>query len=321
MGNLFRATTKFLTELEDFERESYLEGFLYSNSLVLSQSEESPEGLLPVYILGRQKMVNTLDKTGITDLICLIWNSAIEKYEIWIYELKVIAEKNEDVDQLVKYLNIVNKPNNLKFNEILDNAKNFLEDDLISDKEIRGALCAQKFSDNVLDQLIEVNKGQNTQISKKLVAVKINRYPVDNNIFVVVEPIIAAESTPTGRRTYYDDIRDLSDDKLKRDLMDFLKQRKKDHPEKFKQLRVLLKMLSKSPSNIVTKDQMKVEWKKNNLEENDRGLAVSQVLGYKDSYSLRQILKWDIVRGDIKDNYRLREKKYGNLLTEVLGKL
>lgn len=56
MAYLIRSSTQLLGEHLSFERESYLEGFISSNPLILSSSEDAPENLIPVYIIGRQEI-------------------------------------------------------------------------------------------------------------------------------------------------------------------------------------------------------------------------------------------------------------------------
>jgi hypothetical protein len=106
MAYLMKISTRILGERSDFERESHFEGFIVSNPLILASSDDAPENLAPVYIIGRQVPM----KTGkILDLICLIWDNDLQKYVIWIYELKVYSDNVQDVEQLKNYLAVVNK--------------------------------------------------------------------------------------------------------------------------------------------------------------------------------------------------------------------
>ena len=43
MAYLMKTSTRFLGEQLDFERESYLEGFIFGNPLILASSEDAPE--------------------------------------------------------------------------------------------------------------------------------------------------------------------------------------------------------------------------------------------------------------------------------------
>jgi hypothetical protein len=185
-----------------------------------------------------------------------------------------------------------------------------VDDNLIEKSKIRGALCAQDFSDEVIKKIIE----------EKLVAVKINRFPVDNDVFVLVDPLIGVERSQTGgRKTYYDKIPNLPDNQLREELAEILSRRKRTHRQRFEQFKVLLEMLAKSPDSTVTQAKLRDEWENRGLPREDRGLSVSQFLGYKKSGALRQILTWDMFPPDIKDNYKLRDpKKYAVVIEGVL---
>ena len=63
------------------------------------------------------------------------------------------------------------------------------------------------------------------------------------------------------------------------------------------------------------------EWKNQGLPEQDHGLSVSQVLGYKYSGALRQMFKWELIPvTDMKQNYKLRDIKYSVIIAKVLKK-
>lgn len=324
MAYLFKTSTQFLGEQLAFERESYLEGFIFGNPLILASSQDAPENLIPVYIIGRQEICKISgQKYGITDLTCLIWESDLEKYEIWIYELKVNSNSLDDVKQLTEYLEAIELPGNKnRRDSIVSRAIEMVGNEFIdNNSKIRGALCAQAFSDEVLKEIIDENLKR--PATGKLVALRIYRFPVDNDVFISVEPFIGEERTTTGKHiTYYDDIPQLPAQKLKTDLLDLLVRRKNTHLERFEQLRVLLEILVRSPSDTVTQDKLRTEWQNKGLPKEDGGLSVSQLLGYKKSGALRQILRWDIIpRTDIKDNYRLRDTGYAEMIGDVLTKL
>lgn len=314
-----RISSKFLGEQLDFERESYLEGFIFGNPLILATSQDAPENLVPVYIIGRQEICK-LDKSkrGITDLICLIWEPNLEKYEIWIYELKVYSSSEDDVKQLEDYLNAI-ETNKDHINEIIERAKEMVGNEFVINPNIRGALCAQSFSDNVMNKILEVNESRN----EKIVAVRIYRFPIDNDVFVLVERLIGEEKSPTGgKRTYYEDIPDWNENKLENELFELLRKRKENYEERYKQLKVFLELFVDRPDKIVTQNELKEQWKKEGLPEQDRGLSVSQLLGYKNSGALRQILKWKTLDYmDIKENYQLRDSKYSNVIKNAIKKL
>ena len=107
MPYLMKTSSMFLGENIDFERESYLEAFIFGNPLIFAVSQDSPENLVPVYIIGRQDILKLKGKTGITDLTCLIWDPNLNLYEIWIFELKVYSNNKYDVNQLKGYLEAV----------------------------------------------------------------------------------------------------------------------------------------------------------------------------------------------------------------------
>ncbi|HRT00519.1 MAG TPA: hypothetical protein P5312_10810 [Bacteroidales bacterium] len=325
MAYLMKTSTRLLGAQNDFERESYLEGFISGNPLILSSSEDAPENFVSVYIIGRQEICKIYHKqrTGITDLICLIWNPDIEKYQIWVYELKVYSNNTNDVQQLLDYLEAIESPKNKDHkDDIINRAKGIVGDDFLDHNlNIRGALCAQAFSDDVIKKIIEENSSRANE--EKLLAVKIYRFPVDNDVFVLVEPFIGEERTTTGGRhiTFYNDIPTLSKSDLVRELTGVLSRRKNTHPQRFEQLKVLLELFIKNPDRAITQEELRTEWQKRKLPREDRGLSVSQLLGYKNSRALRQILNWDIFPPDIKDNYRLRDKKYAEILSDVLANI
>jgi len=323
MAYLMKTSTRFLGEQIDFERESYLEGFISGNPRILASSEDAPENLISVYIIGRQEICKIYhkQKTGITDLICLIWDPDLEKYQIWVYELKVNSNNTADVEQLLDYLEAIESPENKDHRDaIVNRAKGIVGNDFLDlNLRIRGALCAQAFSDEVMKKIIEVNS--NREYEEKLLAVKIYQFPVDNEVFVLVEPFIGEERTATSgmHPTYYDDIPKLSEQEFVKRLTDILSKRKNTHPQRFEQLKVLLEMLLENP--IVTQEELRNAWAKKSLPKEDRGLSVSQVLGYKNSGPLRQIITWEWARADIKDNYRLRKPSYSKVLQKVLKKI
>lgn len=317
MAYLMKTSTRFLGEQLDFERESYLEGFIFGNPLILASSEDAPENLVPVYIIGRQEIYRIhRQRYGITDLTCLIWEPNLEKYEIWIYELKVISNDINDVEQLTTYLEAIESPENKgKRDNIVNRAIEIVGNDFIDNKsKMRGALCAQAFSDEVMKKIIEENS--NPSSTEKLAAVKIYRFPVDNDVFVLVEPFIGEERTTT----YYD-IPQLPTEKLMNELSDLLSRRKNTYPQRFEQLKVLLEIFAKSPSHVITQDALRSEWQNRGLPREDRGSSVSRLLGLKNNGALRQILQWDVIPPDIKDNYRLRNEGYAKVISDVLTKL
>lgn len=320
-----RTSSSFLGENIDFERESYLEGFIFGNPLVLAVSQDSPEGLVPVYIIGRQDILKLEQRAGITDLTCLIWDPNINKYEIWIFELKVYSNSTDNVKQLTNYLNAVEKDLNKNYrSDIIQRAINMVSDKFIDPKsEIRGALCAQSFSDDVLHSILEENSSRSKE--NKIVAVKIFRFPSENDNFIFVERLVGEEqSTTGGPRNYYDDIPDWKSVKLEKELYELLKNRKMNYPQRFQQLRVFLEFFVDDPSCKVSQQDLKEKWEEEGLPRKDQGLSVSQFLGYKNSGSLRQMLCWDVTSYmDIKEDYRLREPKlkYSKIIGTVLKKL
>lgn len=320
MSNLIKTSTRLLGKRDDFERESYLEGFIYTNPLILASSEDCPENLIPVYIIGRQKMCKIKkSEKGITDLICLIWDPNMEKYEIWIYELKVKSNNLKDIEQLDGYLNAIESPlSKDKREELIKEAKEIVGEELIEDgAKIRGALCAQAFSEEVISKLIEINS--NLPSNEERLAVKINRYPVDNDVFVLVDPLIGGEQASIGgHTTYYDEIPEFSFDKLKQELRKILQKRKSRYPERFKQLKAFLEIFIKDPELKLTQNEMREIWEQEGLKREDRGVSVSQLFGYKRNGALRQLFSWDIKGTDMKENYQLRDKNYSELIDEVL---
>lgn len=325
MAYLMKTTTQFLGTESDFKRESHLEGFIVSNPNILSSTEDAPEDYNPVYIIGRQFSVDIIDRPPkneprITDLVCLIWDPDVEKYEIWIYELKTYSQSAKDVEQLVMYLEKIDAPENKKRREkLIKDAQEFIDEMPLADK-IRGALLAQAFKDEVIKKIIEENKKRRNE--DKLLAVKITRFPIDNDVYVMVDQIVGIERTPTGgRKTFYEDIPNFTEKELKDKLKEILTSRKNTHPTRFKQLMVLLKLLAENPDAIITQESLRETWAGKGLPRKDEGQSVSQPLGYKNNGALRQILKWDTGPLDIKDNYRLRDKKYAEVIKSVLAEL
>lgn len=323
MAYLMRTSSSFLGENIDFERESYLEGFIFGNPLVLAVSQDSPEGLVPVYIIGRQDILKLKHRTGITDLTCLIWDPNINKYEIWIFELKVYSNSADNVKQLTNYIKSVEKDRNKDYRfDIIQRAINMVGEKFIDPKsEIRGALCAQSFSDEVLHNILEENSSRSEE--NKIVAVKIFRFPSDNENFIFVERLVGEEqSTTGGPRNYYADIPDWNPQKLEQELYELLKNRKINNPQRFQQLKVFLEFFVDDPSCKVSQQELKEKWEEEGLPRKDHGLSVSQFLGYKSSGSLRQMLTWTVTPYmDIKEDYRLRDLKYSEIIGKVLKKL
>lgn len=321
MSYLMKTSTKFLGELTPFKRESFMEGFIASNPRILSPSseEDAPEGLVPVYIIGRQEMCELVKKgdKGITDLVSLIWDPLLEKYQVWIYELKVNSSNINDVQQLLDYLEAIDSPENkILKDDILSRARGIVGDKCLDTPlKIRGALCAEDFSDEVMKKILDANLSRGKE--DKLLAVEIQRFNVRDEDYVVVQPFIGEDET--RRNTYYDDIPDLPETELKENLVAVLLERKNKQPERFKQLKVFLELLTNNPK-ILTQDEIRNEWERRNLPRDDRGLSVSQLIGYKDSGPLRQIIGYDL-SGDKKNNYRLKEDKYSELLRDVLEKV
>ncbi len=325
-----RTSSLFLGENIDFDRESYLEGFIFGNPLVLAVSQDSPEGLIPVYIIGRQDIVKLQGRKGITDLTCLIWDPNLNNYEIWIFELKVYSNDIGNVKQLTEYLDAVKDESNVKYhNELVERARNMVGEKFINpNNKIRGALCAQSFSDDVLQEIIEENDSRSED--ERILAVKIYRFPVDNENFIFVERLVGEEKSVTGGpRNYYDDIPEINLEDLAEELSNLLKNRKETNEIRFNQLKVFLEFFVNNPSYKVTQKDLRKEWENQGLPGTDQGLSVSQVLGYKNSGSLRQMLTWEIQPYmDIKDNYRLRDKNkdqtkysnidYSNVISHVL---
>ncbi len=311
-----KISTRFLGEQTYFKREADLENFILTHPLILSSSEDAPENLVPVYIIGRQEKLPNND--GIMDLICLIWNPDLGKYQIWVYELKVYSQNSNDVQQLINYLRAIDENQEYR-NDLIQRAANFVKEFL--DNNIRGALCAQAFSDEVVKGIIDENL--NRSYEKKLLAVKIYLFPVDNDMFALIEPFIGEERTTTGgrRATHYDDIPDLSDFELEEELFRILSNRKKTHPQRFEQLKAFLELFVSNPKRSVNQKELREEWQNRGLPKEDRGLSVSQVLGYKNNGALRKILEWDVIPPDIKDNYRLKDERYAEVLRNVLNRI
>lgn len=141
-------------------------------------------------------MINLLEEKRIADLICLIWDNDLGKYQIWVYELKIKSRHVEDVQQLLKYIDAFENPANVDHKkELIERAKRLVGEYLIDDPKIRGALCAQDFTDDVMGEIIKKNA---TRVGeKKILAVKINRFPGKiGQTFVLVEPLIGED---TGR--------------------------------------------------------------------------------------------------------------------------
>lgn len=318
-----RTSSSFLGENIDFERESYLEGFIFGNPLVLAVSQDSPEGLVPVYIIGRQDILKLEHKKGITDLTCLIWDPNLNKYEIWIFELKVYSNSVENVKQLINYLKAVEKGVNRNYkSDIIERAINMVGEKFINPRsEIRGALCAQSFSDEVLHTILDKNSSRSEE--NKIVAVKIFRFPSNNENFIFVERLVGEDkSTTGGPRNYYADIPNWKLSKLEKELYRLLKDRKVNYPQRFEQLKVFLEFFVDDPLCRVSQRELRERWEEKRLPEKDHGLSVSQFLGYKNSGSLRQMLKWKVTSYmDIKEDYQLRDPKYSELICRVLNKL
>lgn len=323
MAYLMRTSSSFLGENIDFERESYLEGFIFGNPLVLAVSQDSPEGLVPVYIIGRQDILKLKETAGITDLTCLIWDPNINKYEIWIFELKVYSNSVDNVKQLTNYIDTVEKDINKDYrSDIIRRAINMVGEKFVDSKsEIRGALCAQSFSDEVLHNILEENSSRSEE--NKIVAVKIFRFPSNNENFIFVERLVGEEQSATGGpRNYYSDIPKWEPNKLEKELYKLLKNRKLNSPQRFRQLKVFLKFFVDDPSCKVSQQKLREKWEDKGLPGKDQGLSVSQFLGYKNSGSLRQILNWTVTPYmDIKEDYRLKKPEYSEIIGRVLDKL
>lgn len=318
MAYLMRTSSMFLGENIDFKRESYLEGFIFGNPLVLAASQDSPEGLIPVYIIGRQDTVKLLKSVGYTDLTCLIWEPNINKYEIWIFELKAHSNSNVDVKQLNKYLKAVEDTTNKKYKEdLVETAINIVGESFIDpDSRIRGALCAQSFSDDVLHDILDLNSKREN--NDKIMAIKIYTFPVEHENFILVERLVGEERSSTGGTSVYD-IPNWPLEKLESELQNLLKSRKINSPKKFEQLKVFLEYFITKPNSELTQRTLRDYWELKGLSRKDKGLSVSQFLGYKNSGSLRQIFTWDTQEYmDIKENYRLRNPNYSKIIERVL---
>jgi len=323
MSYLMRVSSKLLGTRKDFERESYLEGFIYSNPGLLSGTDDPPEDLMRVYILGRQEMCKIWDedktRKGITDLICLIWNPDLEKYLIWIYELKVNSSNIDDVRQLLEYLDAIELPENRNHkDDIIRRAQETVgKEFVVQDQKIRGALCSHDFNDAVMGEII--NNNISRPYDDKILAVKICRFPVGDEVFVMVECLIGEDDAKiVGRKTYYDDKPEMPEEELKESLKQILEKRKQNYPERFNQLRVFLEMLAENPTGTITQRKLRDAWVQKGLPEMDRGMSISQPLGHKDNGALRQLIAWDVIERDIKDNYRLQKEAYSKIIKSVL---
>jgi hypothetical protein len=310
----------FLGENIDFERESYLEAFIFGNPLIFAVSQDCPENLVPVYIIGRQDILKLKGKTGITDLTCLIWDPNLNLYEIWIFELKVYSNSKINVNQLKGYLDAVEDSVNETYRyKIVERAVNMVGENFINPKsKIRGALCAQSFSDDVLKEILEENSSRTDE--NKIIAVQIYRFPTDNDNFIFVERIVGEEKSKTGGpRNFYSDIPKWEPEILKEKLYELLQIRKNSSRLRFEQLKVFLQFFANKPEIVLTQEELRKEWKNQGLPEQDQGLSVSQVLGYKYGGALRQMLKWKMIPvTDMKQNYQLKDIKYSLIIAKVL---
>lgn len=322
MPYLMKTSSMFLGENIDFERESYLEAFIFGNPLIFAVSQDSPENLVPVYIIGRQDILKLKGKTGITDLTCLIWDPNLNLYEIWIFELKVYSNNKYDVKQLKGYLEAVEDPVNESYRVgIVERAVDMVGEKFIDlESKIRGALCAQSFSDDVLQEILEENSSRVDE--NKIIAVQIYRFPTDNDNFIFVERIVGEEKSNTGGpRNFYSDIPNWKPEILEKKLYELLEIRNDSNPQRYKQLKVFLQFFVNNPENVITQEELRKEWKNQGLPEQDYGLSVSQVLGYKYSGALRQMFKWELIPvTDMKQNYQLRDIKYSVIIAKVLKK-
>lgn len=201
MAHLSKTTTHLLSEDEPFKHERDLEAFIITNPNILAYSKEKPaQGLLPVYVIGRQDSVSILekDRKGRTDITCLIWVPLAKKYRIWIYELKKEIASSKGVDQLLDYINSFNDKDKKK--KLIDKAIDYLSDEETNGQSlidiyhpIRGALCAQDFEDEVYEKMAEVNSTRIKNGQDKLEAVAISKFHVDDDIFVVVDRVLGTE--------------------------------------------------------------------------------------------------------------------------------
>ncbi len=190
-----------------------------------------------------------------------------------------------------------------------------------SNVKIRGALCAQSFSGDVLKDILDINSTRGD--IDKIVAVKIYRFPVNNDSFIFVERLVWEEKSITGGpQDYYTHIPLWKNGKLEIELYKLLENRKINYPMRFQQLRVFLEYFVNDPYQVVSQEELDNQWKLQGLPEQDQGMSVSQVLGYKNSGSLMQILTWDTQDYTlIKNNYRLKEAKYSKIIEKVLKKI
>jgi len=321
MPYLMKTSSMFLGENIDFERESYLEAFIFGNPLILAVSQDCPENLVPVYIIGRQDILKLKGKTGITDLTCLIWDPNLNLYEIWIFELKVYSKSKVDVNQLKGYLRGVENSDNKPYqSSIIEKAVNMVGREFINPQaKIRGALCAQSFSDEVLKEILEENTHRTED--NKIIAVQIYRFPNENDNFIFVERVVGEEkSTTGGPRNYYDDIPAWEKKTLKEKLKKLLNIRKNSSQIKFEQLKVFLQVFADNKNAVLTKKELQEKWLDQGLPEKDNGLSVSQVMGYKYGGALRQMFTWKLIPiTDMKENYQLKDVKYSEYISEVLN--
>ncbi len=324
MSKLYHAATHLLGEIYHFERESYLEEFLFGHPLVLAASEDAPEGLLPVYIIARQQYVRLMKSStkGITDLICLSWNPDRNRYNIYIYELKTHSVATQDVQQMTRYLDAYRSPHNRAAREeMIQRANDWVGSEYFDPGQpFYGAILAQTFSEEVVAKLIEANEERPAE--EKIIAVKLSRFPVDNEFYVVVETLFSPDEggKKGGHVTWYDDVPKWGEKRLEEELLQLLRRRKKSHPVRYQQLRVFLSLLVQNPGRTITKTECQEAWLKKGLPLTDRGLSVSQLLGYRTYGALRQILAFERVYADTKDNYRLRNAKYARVIAAALKK-
>jgi len=208
VAHLTKTSTRFLSEDEPFDHERDLEAFIISNPSILAYSEDRPPNdLLSVYIIGRQDSLQFTEKEtkkGRTDITCLIWDSKEGKYRIWIYELKKgMSESPAHVDQLLEYLNAIgNETNHKKREEFINEAIKWVSEILIEENyPIRGALCAQDFHESVYQKINDENEKRKNK-EERLEAVKINKFRVGNDIFVVVDRVLGADKPYIKSRDY-----------------------------------------------------------------------------------------------------------------------
>ncbi len=315
MARLWKAATELLAESDNFNKEKYLEGLIYSHPGLLASNDDNLSEQILVYPLEFQPKLESGKRA---DLACLIWNEDLQKYELWIYEFKPSSQSKEDIEQLVGYVEEL-KPSDKKRQELCEKAKGLVEHTLLDLETPRGALCAGEFSLDVLSGLKKRN-GENPD-KPPLLAVRIKRFTSeDNDSYVLVECFVGEERNESGgRKTFYDDIPTYGDNELKSELLKLLRNRRQANERRALQLEIALKLLV--DREVVTQDMYREAWKENDLPRKDGGHALSQFLGFKRSGPLRQILTWDWVVSDIKDNYRLQDQRYAGILREVLGEL